>query len=284
MSKELDKVATLAEVRTILDSLYPPELAEDWDRVGLICGDPAAPVRRILLALDPVQETVSEALTGQYDLLFTHHPLYLRGTSFVPVDDPKGKLIHQLISGGCALFNAHTNADVAQFGVAQALAEAVGLKDSEPLIPSGNDTHPGLGRVGKLPQPIPFREFAQRVANALPAGPQGLLVGGELAAQVQTIAVSGGAGDSLLADARAAGADVFLTADLRHHPASEHLEGGRPFLLCGSHWATEVVWCELAQKALQERFQECGFNIEVVVSKAVTEPWVLWLPTGEGEQ
>jgi len=108
-------------------------------------------------------------------------------------------------------------------------------------------------------------------------------VGGDLDAVVERIAVSGGAGDSLLQRARQAGADVFLTADLRHHPASEHLEEGRPYLLCGTHWATEWVGLEPLAQRLQESARSRGSSLTARVSRIVTDPWTLHLPTGSDQ-
>ena len=122
--------------------------------------------------------------------------------------------------------------------------------------------------------------LASDVAAALPDSAPGLLVGGDLDAVVERIAVSGGAGDSLLQRARDAGADVFLTADLRHHPASEHLEDGRPYLLCGTHWATEWVGLEPLARRLKDGAHGHGASLAVQVSRIVTDPWALRLPTG----
>jgi len=244
-----------------MESWYPQATAQPWDRVGLIVGDPDAPVRSLLLALDPTIAIAEQAVAGpdgdghSYDMVITHHPLLLRGASFLPVTDPKGAVVTRLIRAGISLFNAHTNADVACKGVATALADLIGLRDTVPLEPCGVDAegHPiGLGRVGTV-EPTTLGAFADRVAAALPAGPTGLLVGGDEAMAVRRVAVLGGAGDSALDAARAAGVDVYLTADLRHHPASEHLEGGSPALLCGSHWATESPWLPVLAPAAAGR-------------------------------
>jgi dinuclear metal center YbgI/SA1388 family protein len=126
-------VARLADVVAALDELYPPAWAESWDAVGLVVGDPDAVVRRVLFAVDPVAPVVAEAAERGADLLVTHHPLYLRGTTTVAATDPKGRVVHRLVAGGCGLFVAHTNADVAAPGVSDALAEAIGLTDVRPL-------------------------------------------------------------------------------------------------------------------------------------------------------
>ena len=271
---------TVGEVEALLRAAAPPQLAESWDSNQLICGDPDEPVRNILLAVDPVGVVVDEAMARGADMIITHHPLYLRGTDHVSATDPKGKVVHRLVRAGIALANAHTTLDAAHGGVAAALADRVGLLDTRPLQPNLEDPTQGIGRVGALPAPTRLRDFAAVVAAALPDSAPGLLVGGELDAVVETVAVSGGAGDSLLGTARAAGADVFLTADLRHHPASEHLEAGRPYLLCGTHWATEWVGLPPLAARLEAAAHARGHRLSTHVSQTVTDPWVLRLSTG----
>ena len=275
---------TLADVTALMDQWYPRDTAEDWDRVGLVLGNPAQPIHRILLAVDPVRDTVDQAISSGADLLITHHPLYLRGTSFLPETDPKGSLVTRLIRSGIALFTAHTNADVAFQGVAHALADAVGLTDQRPLDPAGVDAQGnaiGLGRVGTIDERS-LNDFADVVAAALPAGPHGLLVGGDPDTRVNTVAVSGGSGDHFLDLARAAGADVYLSADLRHHPASEHLEGGTPALMAASHWASEWPWLPLLAQRLRESALASGTTVDIEVSTMVTEPWTSHRPTTGG--
>lgn len=265
---------TLAEVVECLEALYDPSWAESWDAVGLVCGDPEQAVRKVLFAVDPVAVVVDEALGWGADLVVTHHPLYLRGTTSVAATTFKGRVVHRLIRGGAALYAAHTNADVADPGVSDALARAVGLTgDLRPLQPSADDPRRGLGRIGDLPAPMPLREFAALAASGLPrtAGP--LRVAGDPGRAVRTVAVCGGAGDSLLGAARAAGVDVFLTADLRHHPASEHMEADGPALVDASHWATEWPWLADAARRLTSALAARGITVEARVSDAVTDAW-----------
>jgi dinuclear metal center YbgI/SA1388 family protein len=126
---------SLADVVAVIEGLYPPSLAAEWDAVGLVCGDPAQPVRRILFAVDPVEIVVDEAIDLGVDLLVTHHPLFLRGTSSVAMTTSKGRSVHRLIRAGIGLHVAHTNADHARPGVSDALAAALGLIDTRPLEP-----------------------------------------------------------------------------------------------------------------------------------------------------
>lgn len=373
--------ATVADVIAALEAAYPPALAAEWDAVGLVCGDPAEPVTSVLVAVDPVPDTVDEARGDQ--LLITHHPLLLRGVHGVGADTPKGALLHRLIRSGTALYTAHTNADAADPGVSDALAAAIGLDvvgplvgaPAEPLdkivtfIPVGpsitlvhdalsaagagrvgdyshcsfatagtgqfkplDGAHPvigevgrlarvaetrlemvlprgrraavvaalrrahpyeepafgvleladlpsgrGLGRIGALPAPEPLAAFAERVAAALPATAGGVRAAGDPARMIEQVAVCGGAGDSALDAATAAGVDAYVTADLRHHPAAEHLlagTGGRstPALVDVAHWASEWPWCAQAAGVVRAAL---GGSVEVRVSRRRTDPWTV---------
>lgn len=130
---------SLAEVMDTLDAAYPPALAQDWDSVGLVAGDPAEPVTSVTVAVDATEAVVAEMPEG--GLLLAHHPLLLRGVDTVAASTAKGALIHRMIRSGQALFTAHTNADSASPGVSDALAETLGLVVEDVLSrgPSGPD-------------------------------------------------------------------------------------------------------------------------------------------------
>ncbi|MEU6821383.1 Nif3-like dinuclear metal center hexameric protein [Streptomyces atriruber] len=265
----------LSEVIAALDALWPAELAESWDAVGTVCGDPEAEVSRVLFAVDPVQEIADEAVALGAQLLVTHHPLYLRGTTTVAASTFKGRVVHDLIKHDVALHVAHTNADRADPGVSDALAGALDLRVVRPLVPDPADRQGrrGLGRICELDHPLTLAELTERAAKRLPATAQGIRVAGDPDALIRTVAVSGGSGDSLFDDVRAAGVDAFLTADLRHHPVSEARAQTPLALLDAAHWATEWPWCELAAAQLDEISDRHGWGLRVHVSKTVTDPW-----------
>ena len=276
--------AAVGDVVAVLEAAYPPLLAESWDAVGLVCGDPAEPVERLLVAVDPVATTIEETLEVGAQLLVTHHPLLLRGVHGVPADDPKGALVHRLIRAGVALFCAHTNADAADPGVSDALAAALGLRVTGPLAAHppepGFDAQQrtdlpstrGVGRIGELLRPEPLASFVARVRGALPETAWGVRAGGDPELPVATVGVCGGAGDSLLGAASRAGVDAYVTADLRHHPASEHLEAGGPALVDVAHWATEQPWCGQAAERIHSAL---AGTVEALVSHRRTDPWTL---------
>ena len=131
------------------------------------------------------------------------------------------------------------------------------------LVPGGA-AEQGLGRVGLLPAPMLLGELTRLAAQVLPATSWGVRATGDPALTVRSLAVCGGSGDSLLQAAVVA--DAYLTADLRHHPASEAPEGLA--LLDAAHWATEWPWLADAAARLSRRT-----TVETVVSTRVTDPW-----------
>jgi dinuclear metal center YbgI/SA1388 family protein len=264
-------VPTLADVVAVLDEWFPPGTADDWDAVGLVGGDPADEVRRVLFAVDPAPAVAQEAADWGADLLVVHHPLFLKGVHGVAATTPKGRTFTTLTRAGCALFTAHTNADQAVDGVSHAMADALGLTDQRPLVPVAPPGAPGTGtgRVGTI-APTTLAEFAATVAAALPATAHGVRVAGDPDRPVRTVALCGGAGDFLLDRLATSGADVYVTSDLRHHPAAEFLEKDGPALVDVAHWAAEWTWLPVVSAKLAEAL---GNRVETRVSTTVTDPW-----------
>lgn len=356
----------LKDVVAALDAVYDPKWADSWDSVGTIVGDPAAEVRKVLLALDPVPEVVAEAIEWGADLIVTHHPLFLTPVSSITTGDPKGRMVHELIKNNIALHNAHTNADVATNGVAESLAKALGLTDIRVLAPSpgelfdkwvvfvphadrekvaeamyaagagkiGNydhvsfhtqgegtfrplsganpvigsvgevehvaearlelvaprylrgelaravrvahpyeepafdileitviDAERGHGRIGRLQKPITLRKFAEQVNSVLPKHNGGTRVHGDLDAEIETVAVIGGSGGSMIGQVKA---DVLVTSDLKHHQVLENFGGCA--IVDVPHWASESVWLPTLAQMLPA-------DLEIKISGIVTDPW-----------
>jgi dinuclear metal center YbgI/SA1388 family protein len=266
--------ATVGQIVDLLERRYPPELAAEWDAVGLVCGDPRATVTRVLFAVDPVLAVVDEALLLQADMVITHHPLLLRGVHSVAAVDHKGSVLHTLISRGIALMAVHTNADHARPGVSDALADVLGVVDTVPLVPESGNGTVGTGRVGRLDEVMTFSAFVDRVADRLRVTTQGVRAAGERERLIQAVAVCGGSGDAFLAEA-AAVADVYVTSDLRHHRAQDHLVEGGCALVDVAHWASEWPWLPVAAESLRADAEALGTTVEVHVSRIVTDPWTL---------
>jgi putative NIF3 family GTP cyclohydrolase 1 type 2 len=144
------------------------------------------------------------------------------------------------------------------------------LRDTAPLEPAGSDPRAGLGRIGRLPVPVSLRGFAEHAAAALPATVGGVRVAGDGNRAVRTVAVCGGSGGSLMGAAAAAGADVLLTSDLRHHPVSEWQRPGAMGLCDVAHFASEWPWLPVAAGVLH---RDLSGRVEVTVSARRTDPW-----------
>jgi dinuclear metal center YbgI/SA1388 family protein len=263
----------LGEVLAALERLFPSSTASSWDRVGLVTGDPDQLVSRVHFAVDPTLAVIEEARAAGADLLITHHPLLLRGVHTVAITSAKGASVTALIENHIALFVAHTNADVASPGVCDALAGACGLLEVEPLEVVDGVGH---GRVGLLASPLTLREFVQQLSARLPKAAGGLRVAGPADAAVSRVAVVGGAGDDFFEVVRATGADVYVTADLRHHPvleAREEARGGTPYLVDAGHWATEWLWLDSARSELLRELAGRGTSLNTHICTLRTDPW-----------
>ena len=263
----------LREVVTALERLYPPHTASPWDRVGLVSGDLDQPVSLVHFAVDPTLAVIDEARIAGADLLVTHHPLLLRGVHAVATSSAKGASVTALILSRIALYAAHTNADVASPGDCDALASACGLVDVGPLEVVDGVGH---GRVGSLAAPLTLRDFVQRLSEVLPKAAGGIRVAGPADAMVSRVAVVGGAGDDFFDAVRASRADVYVTADLRHHPvleAREEARGGIPYLVDAGHWATEWLWLERARSELLRELATRGTSLSTHICTLRTDPW-----------
>jgi dinuclear metal center YbgI/SA1388 family protein len=255
----------LSQAIDVFEKLWPTHLAEEWDVVGLVSGSLSKDIKSVLLTVDVTAEVVEHAKQVGADLIFAHHPLLLKGVTSVAESNAKGSVISELIRADIALYSAHTNADSVESGTSAVLATLLGLQKSKPLAAIAESSL-GIGKIGALGKPISLGDLASLLNDILPPTATGVRVAGEFEREVSTVALCAGAGDSYLELALDAGADVYITSDLRHHRAQETLElakaRGVDFALIDiSHWAAEFVWLETARKELQEQLPQ--FNFEV---------------------
>jgi len=262
---------TLDSVLTQINTLWPESGAQEWDSPGLVVGSPHQLIESIHLVVDVTPETIAEARDAGANLIIAHHPLLLRGVTSVAESTYKGHVVAELIRAGMALYSAHTNADVVPTGTSSRLADLIGLVGHEPLVPGLQPGH-GLGRVGSLPTEMSLYELAVALGEVLPQTAVGPVIAGEPDARITRVAVCAGAGDSLLQEPAVMASDVYITSDLRHHPASEFREHaklfGGPSLINISHFAAEWLWLDAAAEELRTLV-----GVEVTVSDLNTDPW-----------
>lgn len=251
----------LSDLIRFSESRWPLGFAADWDNPGLAIGDRESRLTRVLLAVDVTSEVIEEAVLGQFDLVFTHHPFIFRGLKTLSSEQSKGRVATTCIRNNIALYSAHTNADFCAGGVSETLAVTLGLKNLRPLTTAGE------GVVGELATTT-LLDFARFAARALPSCAQGLLVQGNPEKPISTVGLVAGAGDSYLDSA--SDLDLFITSDLRHHPAGDFAErAGEVALMNIPHFSAEWPWLNQAALELKNQFP----SVEFVVSEINTDPW-----------
>ena len=246
--------ATVKQVLECLDAIAPLSLAEEWDNVGLLVGDPEREIDSVVCALDLTNEVIEEAMIRKAGLIVTHHPIMFRGRKTLREDDPEGRMICDLIRNNIALIAMHTNFDSAQPGVNDALAACIGLEDVE-VLESGM-------RLGTV-KDMSFAELAGLVEKNL-GGPVRRY--GYPEATVKKVAVLGGAGEDYASIARAAGADVYITGEMAYHKALDCMAMHMCVLEAG-HAATEFPGVNLLSRGLQNAIDALQYKIRVFESK-----------------
>ena len=234
----------------------------DWDNVGHLLGDPDSQVSHVLVALDITEDVADEALAHGCELIVAHHPVM--NCRWLPVqsvrsDTPQGHLLLKLLRNGVSAICMHTNLDVAWGGVNDILAEKLKLVDPGPLCDNG------LGRVGRLEEPMDLADFVRFVSRSL--GCNGVRYAGA-GKPVCRVAVGGGACGEFEDDAIRAGCDTFVTADLSYHQFLD-AKGKGINLIDAGHFPTEDPVCEKLVQYVSDRFQE------LVVTKSTSHREVI---------
>ena len=201
------------DVTKVIEEFAPLSIQEKWDNSGLCIGSPDSPVTSVLLGLDCTPELVDEAVECGADMIVTHHPLIFSGLKKISPDDMIGKAVFKAIKAGISIYAAHTNADKVIAGVSGAMAAKLGLKDVEILSDEGEGT--GLGVVGNLPEPLTVEQAVELVKNSFSLS--ALRASRPLEGKIERVAMCGGSGGSLIAAAKAAGAQLYLSGDISYH-------------------------------------------------------------------
>ena len=251
----------VSEVCEFLDQLAPPELAEDWDNVGLLVGRQSATVRKILTCLTLTADVAQEAVDQQVQLVVSHHPVLFRGAKAIADDTSEGRMLLELIENGIAVYSAHTRFDSALQGVNQQLAESFGLTRISPLRASELLPGIGSGRTGKLAAPCVLADFLGVVRTASKA--DYIEYCGEHDAKVDHVGVACGSAAEFLDNAIAAGCDTFVTGEARFHSALEARDRGVNLVLLG-HYSSERPAMEWLAEELGRLFPDLAASASSV--------------------
>lgn len=246
-------MATVADVLRAVERLAPPYLKEDWDNVGLNCGRLAAPVTRVLVALDPFMPACQEAVACGAEVLVTHHALLWK-PGFVTDADTQGQNALYLIEHGVAHINAHTNLDYAPGGVNDVLAQTLALSEIGPLAPDADGR--ALLRMGIVAEQ-PLSAFLAQVKARLGCPGLRFVSGGK---PVRRVAVGGRSCGGALFAAADAGCDTFVTADVKYNQFIDAKAVGLNLIDAG-HFYTEVPVCGTLAAAIRAALPEVRASI-----------------------
>lgn len=227
---------TVTELYHALDAAIPRSLSCDWDNDGLMCCPlPEREVRRVLIALDITEEVVDDAIEGGFDVILSHHPIIFKGLRAVEPSNAVARKTIKLIRNGIAAMSFHTRLDALAGGVNDVLAARLGLHNT---VPFGDDPIP-IGRVGELESPMSPEAFAEQVKLALHVPAVSLA---DAHRPVHRVAVLGGSGSDDLSAAMAAGADTYVSGNLKYNQMVDAPDEGINLIEAG-HFYTEQPIC-----------------------------------------
>lgn len=236
---------TVRELYAFLEEKMPRSLSCDWDNDGLmVCPDDTREVRRVLVALDITAAVAERAIKEGYDLVVSHHPLIFHPLKAVAPGEATVNKVIRLLTSGVSAMSFHTRLDAVTGGVNDVLANAIGLQNVTPFGKDGEE----IGRIGTLPTAMALKDFAALVKEVTGAPYVQISDAGKL---VSRVAVLGGGGAGESGAAAAAGADTYLTGDLRHDQLTEAPERGMN-MIAGGHFFTENLVCNRICEMLYE--------------------------------
>ena len=265
---------TIDRILNVLNTIAPFSLAEEWDNVGLLIGDPGQAVSGILIGLDPTVELLDQAHALGANLVITHHPIIFQPLKAIRTDHPTGAFIAKAITARIAVIACHTNLDVVAQGVSHSLAHCLGLTELAPLIATPGASDLGFGKLGTLDPPLDGQALLARLCAAI--GVAGVSVAGPLPAMVQRVALCGGSGAEFATQARAQGAEIFITAEVKHHIARWAEEAGFCVVDAG-HFATEHPMAKALASMLREHLADFVPTIPVHWAEKEKNPFSIFV-------
>ena len=249
------KKCTVQIVADAVNRLAPRRLAEEWDNPGLLVGEPTAEVQKVFVCLDVLDETITQAIDLDAQLIVAHHPLIFHAIKNVRFDLSHGRKLARLIKNNLAVFVAHTNLDTASGGVNDVLAKRIGLVD----VKMFGDEEFSLGRLGTLETPMTALDFARHVKKVLNADSVRLVDAGDF--MISKVGLCGGAGADIIQKAKFFGAQAFVTGDVKYHEAQAAVEN-KIHVVDAGHFATEYLIVHVLAEYLKAELK--SFDVEII--------------------
>ncbi|NMB95631.1 MAG: Nif3-like dinuclear metal center hexameric protein [Clostridiaceae bacterium] len=270
------------QIARYMNTIAPIDLAEEWDNVGLIIGDPEQDISKVLVCLDVTTDTVNFAIEQKVDMIISHHPLIFKPISRIVYNDWKQKLIYKLINNHISLFSAHTNLDYARSGVNWNLARVLNLENiknagnvkrmSSPGIHMEHEEFYSLAKTGMLKTPQKLIDFISHVKQSLNVEHIRLVGKADdiYNKVISKVMVFSGSFDDDILRYISPEIDAIVTGDIKHHSAIEMLERGICALDAG-HFATENIIIHVLGGMLGERFPQ----LNVIGKTKTIQPFII---------
>lgn len=240
------------DICTAIESAAPLNLQEDYDNAGLQVGDPEMEVTGALLCLDATEEIIDEALDRRCNMIVSHHPLIFKGIKSLTGRTAVERMVIKAIKNDIAVYSAHTNLDSALEGVSYEMAHALGLENLKVLEPKSDNPSTGLGIIGTTPT-VPKLEFLRLIKETFNV--KALRYSGQSPQIViRKVALCGGAGASMIKDAVQAGADIFITGDIKYHDYTTY--GLDIILVDVGHFESEFDATKILSRIIREKFPD----------------------------
>lgn len=243
----------VGEIAAAIEDFAPRALQESYDNAGLQVGDPMMEVSAVLVCLDVTEETIREAEERHCNMIVSHHPLLFKGLKQVTGRTATERIVIEAILKDIAIYSAHTNLDSAWGGVSHEIANMLRLKNLHVLEPKGGNPEVGLGVIGET-QPVPKLEFLRRVKEVFSV--RSLRYSSQSPhLVVKKVAVCGGSGASMIREAIEAGADIYLTGDVKYHDFTSY---GLDIILADmGHYESELCTKKIFSRIIREKFPDC---------------------------
>ena len=255
-------MTTVKDIFNHLNNLADVKLAEKWDNVGLMLGSNNNEVSRVLVCLDVTTSVVEEAIANNVNLIVSHHPLIFKPLKNIDyTTDFKSRIIRNLINNDISVISFHTNLDSATLGLNDYLAKILKLNEIQVLFEHSLDNTAGLGRIGKLTNPMKLNDFITYIKNCFSLETVSAVIGDEK--EISTIALLGGSGADFIYTLPEV--DVYLTGDVGYHAALDAIEMKKNIIDVG-HFTENLV-----KDLLLDYISE--LNVEVIKSTVEKSPF-----------
>lgn len=244
-------MSTVSQVYDYINQIAPFSLTMDFDNTGILVGDRTQKVSKALIALDCTMQVVEQAKKLGAELIITHHPIIFNPIKRVNEDS----VVYHLIRSDIAVISVHTNLDIAQGGVNDALASTIGLCNCRGLEMVAPQSEVYLGRIGELPEAMSALQFAQHIKTNLNA------VNVKFADAKRTIkkvALCSGSGGDCLDAAIEMGADALLTSEVKQHQFLAAIQANVSIFDAG-HFDTEDIVIEPLKEKLSQQISDVEF-------------------------